>query len=273
MRHSSPFSVEFIRDRLAEWRERHALPPIQLAKIPLCQDMVTFLTFVGSTRIIGTSSAGNMPLKAVREVAPLLSKPPELEIEIGGRIYQRRSEQDVWPLYFLHILAEVGRLVHTGRSRRWRLTADGERFLEMEPDVQLVFTLAVWWHRVNWLVAYPFAGMGENLPYGFSAAALAHLDLLPTGIETTFRGFADRLLDSTGLVWAARESALADELLRGSIERMIIDVLVKCEAVECRYKTKTSSGFERKVLTTIRLTPLGRALLEAVARCNNAALA
>lgn len=210
-----------------------------------------------------------MPLKAVREVAPLLSKPPKLEIEVGERTYQHRSEQEIWPLYFLHILAEVGRLIQTGRFRRWKLTAEGEHFLGTDPDIQLAFTLAVWWHRVNWLVAYPFAGMGDDLPYGFTATALAHLHSLPAEVDTSFSDFADLLIESTGLVWRAPESTIGDDLLRGSIERMIIDVLLECGALKCRYKTKTSLGFETKVLTTIQLTPLGRALLEAVAQCDD----
>ena len=227
--------------------------------------MVTLLTFVRDNKIIGTSSTGNMPLKAVREVAPLLSKPPQLEIEIGERKYQRRSEQDVWPLYFLHILVEVGRLIQTGCSRRWKLTTEGEQFLEMEPDIQLAFTLVVWWHRVNWLVAYPFEGMGEDLPYGFSITALEQLRSLPTGMEISFSDYADELIESTDLVWGAPGSPIADDMLRGSIERMIIEVLAKCGGLERKYKTRTSLGIATKVLTTIQLTPLGRALVEAVA--------
>jgi hypothetical protein len=227
--------------------------------------MVTFLTFVRNNPIIGTSSTGNMPLKAVRMLAPLLSSPPRLEIKIGGHTYHHRSEQDVWPLYFLHVLAEVGNLILTGRSRRWKLTAQGEQLLGTEPDIQLVFALAVWWHRVNWLLAYPFEGMGEDLPYGFSDVALAQLRCLPTGVEKSFNEFADHLIHTTDLTWEAPESPISADLLRGSIERMIVDVLARCDAMICTYKTKISFDIETKVLTTITLTLMGRALLEAVA--------
>ena len=53
------------------------------------------------------------------------------------------------------ILADVGRLPRTGRARRWRLTGQGERFLDADPKVQTAFLLAVWWHKVNWLIAFP----------------------------------------------------------------------------------------------------------------------
>ena len=34
----------------------------------------------------------------------------------------------------------------------------------MDPLFQLAFLLYVWWFQVNWLVAYPFGGIGEDLP-------------------------------------------------------------------------------------------------------------
>ena len=242
VRRSRQSTLDVVRGRLAEWRESYALFLVQASTAPLCRDMATLLSFVMDNKIIGTSGRGNMPLKAVRAVAPLLSKPPNLEMVIGERTFQRRSEQEVWPLYLLHILAEVGRLIQTGRSRRWKLTAQGEQFLLMEPDIQLAYTLAVWWHRVNWLVSYPFEGMGENLPYGFSIAALSQLRAIPTGIDISFTEYANELIEVTGLVWGAPESSIADDMLRGSVERMIIDVLASCEAMECTYKTRTTLG-------------------------------
>lgn len=57
-----------------------------------------------------------MPRKVVREVTSLFDDPSEFDTKIGNRIYKLRSEADVWPLYFLHILAEVGGLVKIARG-------------------------------------------------------------------------------------------------------------------------------------------------------------
>jgi hypothetical protein len=264
MQRNGRFSLSAVQGRLAQWRRSHSSLIMQATAAPLRRDMVTVLTFVRDNKIIGTSVAGNMPLKVVGEVAPLLSTPPKLETRIGDRTYQCRSEQEVWPLYILHILAEVGRLMQTGRSRRWKLTTQGRQFLDTEPDIQLAFTVAVWWLHVNWLVAYPFEGMGEELPRGFSASALMQLHSLPAGVDIAFDEFAHQLIDSTGLIWRAPDSSVGDIMLRSSIERMIIDVLATCGALICTYTTETSSGIRENALTTIHLTPLGRALVEAV---------
>jgi len=104
-----------------------------------------------------------MPLKAIREVTACFVDPPVLETTIGSRTNKIRSEDDVWELRFLHILAEVGGLLTTGQARRWRLAPAGHTFLDTPSLFQVSFLLSVWWHRVNWLVPYPFTGMGEAL--------------------------------------------------------------------------------------------------------------
>ena len=265
MRRGRLSTLEVVQSRLAEWRETHAEAIAHADTTRLCRDMVTFLTYVRDNRIIGTSTTGNMPLKSVAEVAALLSEPPKLEIEIGDRVYHPRSEQEVWPIFFLHVLAEVGKLIRTGPSQRWKVSTRGTEFLGMESSLQLAFTLAVWWHRVNWLLAFPLVGMGEELPYGFSITALEHLRRFPTGIEFSFNEFADELIDATALVWTAPDNPIANDMLRGSIERMIVDVLMECGALHCSYKTKSSPGIPLRELTKIQLTPMGSALLEAVA--------
>lgn len=146
--------------------------------LPLRRDMVTLLTHVRDNRIVGTQSTGNMPLKAVREVTARFVKPPQLDHTIGDHTYKLRSETDVWPLYFLHILAEVGGLLVIAPARRWWLTSGAESFLALDPLLQVSFLLTVWWHQVNWLVAYPFEGMGEELPSSFNVVTLAQLRAL-----------------------------------------------------------------------------------------------
>ncbi|MDY7076859.1 MAG: hypothetical protein SXV54_08020 [Chloroflexota bacterium] len=100
-----------------------------------------------------------MPLKMVRKVTARFVDPPQLETTVGDHTYRLRSEADLWPLYYLHILAEVGGLLAIAPVRRWRLTLEGEGFLGTAPLLQVSFLLTVWWYEVNWLVAYPFEGM------------------------------------------------------------------------------------------------------------------
>jgi hypothetical protein len=81
---------------------------------------------VRDNKVVGTQGAGNMPLKAVREVTARFINPPKLEDTLDNVVFRIHSETDLWPLYFLRVLAEVGRLLKVGAARRWRLTRNGD---------------------------------------------------------------------------------------------------------------------------------------------------
>jgi hypothetical protein len=256
-----------VEERLQTWLGKHSDTSMagQAEVLPLRQDMVKLLSFVRDNRLVGTQSRGNLPLKAIREVTAQFVTPPQLETTIGGQTFQLRSEEEVWPLYFLHILADVGGLVKAAPARRWQLTAQGKRFLETASLLQVPFLLAVWWYKVNWLVAYPLAGMGDALPYFFSRATLAKLRMLSTGTYVSFSLFADELIGNTGLTWTAPDSRFATSALRGSIERMVIGVLDDFGAVKCRYRKEPLGKGTISRLTSFKITPWGAALLNATA--------
>ena len=265
MQRRTPFTLKSIEERLDVWLKKHALLAQQAEAAPIRQNMVTLLAFVRDNKVVGTQSTGNLPLKAVREVTARFTNPPQLDTKIGGRTFQLHSEEEVWPLHFLHILADVGGLIETGRARRWQITAQAKRVLETAPPVQAAFLLAVWWHKVNWLVAYPYSGMGDNLPYLFSKTTLAGLRSLPTGTYVSFSDYATKLIGSTGLTWTAQESRFADSALRASIERMVIDILADFGALKCRYRKEPLGKGTITKLAAFQVTPWGKALLEAVA--------
>lgn len=238
----------------------------QAEVLPLRRDMITLLTFVRDTKVIGTQGAGNMPLKAVREVTARFVNPPKLEETIGDRTYRLRSEANLWPLYFLHILAEVGSLMTTGSARRWQVTLHGESFLALDPLLQLSFLFSVWWNQVNWLVAYPLTGMGDALPRSFNQITLTRLRALPVRADIHFTGFADGLIARAGLTWTAPDSSWTTMRLRGSIAQMIVHVLERFGAIKCAYQKKPLGNSTISELTTFQITPLGKALLESLAR-------
>jgi hypothetical protein len=258
--------VNSAQQRLRDWLQQHRRSGLvrQAEALPVRRDTVTLLEYMRANRVIGTRSTGNLPLKVIREVTARFVNPPPLETTIGERTYRLRTETDLWPLYFLHILAEVGGLLTLAPGRHWRLTGYGEAFLEMHPLLQTSFLLTVWWYEVNWLVAYPFQGMGEALPLFFRRTVLARLLSLPVQRRTPFEPFADELIDETGLTWTAPDSSYAPMLLRGSIDQMVIRVLKKFRAVECEYRREPVGRTAFEMLDAFAITPFGRALLEAV---------
>ncbi len=103
---------------LSVWLEHYENSEIgrQAEILPLRRDMETLLTFVRDNKVVGTQGAGNMPMKAVREVTARFANPPKLEDTIGKEVFRIRSEADLWPLYFLRVLAEVGGLLKPGST-------------------------------------------------------------------------------------------------------------------------------------------------------------
>jgi hypothetical protein len=91
--------------RFRVWFNRYHTADLmrQAEQLAVRRDMVTLLRFVQENKVVGTQSTGNMPLKMVRAVTAEFVNPPVLDQTIGDKTYRLRSEEDVWPLYFLHI--------------------------------------------------------------------------------------------------------------------------------------------------------------------------
>jgi len=152
-----------------------------------------------------------------------------------------------------------------GQARQWRLARRGTKFLNTDPLTQVLFLLDTWWHRVNWLVAYPFEGMGESLPPDFTLIALAHLRALPAGKRIRFEPFADRLIGAAGLTWTAPDADVARMALHGAVERMILSILNDFRAAQLEYQKRRLGRGAISELAAFRITPFGKWLLDAIA--------
>ena len=257
--------VEAAARHLAAWMQQVKSDQVAQAEaLPLRRDMVTLLTYLRDNRVTGTQSTGNLPLKAVREVTARFVHPPQLTSTIGDQTFRVRSEDDVWPLYFLHTLAYVGGLLEGGPSRRWRLTPDGTSFLTANPLIQVWILFVTWWEQVNWLIAFPFAGMGESLPPRFTKITLAHLLSSPANKRIPFEPFADKLIRETRLKWTAPDMTHAQMSLHSAIQRMVIGILADFEVVKPEYKDKTLGKSKVREVVAFRITSFGRGLLESL---------
>jgi hypothetical protein len=232
--------------------------------LPLRKDMVTLLQYVLENKVVGTRSTGNMPLKAVREVTARFVNPPVLDQQTGDHVYRLRSEMDVWPLFFLHLLAVSGGLLVTEPGRKWRVTTSGMKFLRVDAFIQVLFLLTAWWYGVNWLVAYPFEGMGDELPRGFKKATMRRLLSSPVGKRIRFESFADGLIKETGLKWGV-EVEHSQDILRSGIERMVVDILEDFGVVKGEYEEESIGPITIPTTVAFVVTPLGKALLRELA--------
>lgn len=233
-------------------------------ELPLRRDMIALLTYLRDNKVTGTQSTGNLPLKAVHEICARFVNPPKLEEAIGEHIHRVRSEAEVWPLYFRHVLASVGGLVTGGLGRRWKLTPLGERFLAASASQQVWHLLATWWMQTNWAIASPYDFEDGYMPAGFSRLALKHMLDLPLAEPASFEPFADRMIEESRMVWPIQDQDRARRILRSIIERMVINPLVDFGILQTEYEPHKTLGAEFRELSTSRITPFGRGLLKAV---------
>lgn len=233
-------------------------------ELPLRRDMVTLLTYLRDNKVTGTQSTGNFPLKAVHELCAQFVNPPKLEEAVGEHVFRVRSEVEVWPLFFRHVLASLGGLISGGLGRRWRLTPLGERFLSAPAPLQVWLLLATWWMQTNWAIASPFGYEDGYMPAGFSRLALKHLLDLPHGEAASFERFADRMIEDTGMSWPIQDQDNARRILRRIIERTVIDPLIDFGILQAEYEPHKTLGAEFREISTFQITPFGKGLLEAI---------
>lgn len=233
-------------------------------EIPLRRDVETFLGYLREHKVTGTQSTGNLPLKAVAEIAAAFVHPPSLELGFGSHVYRFRSEDDVWPVYFVHLLAECAGLISGGQGRRWRLTPTAEQFLSAPAAPQVVILLAAWWYRANWLVAVPFNVFGEELPPQVRGIVLSMLAGLSVGQAVELGPFVDRLIEEVGWAWTPREPDYTRTKISAAVERMVIDPLEEFGALSAVRAKDPDSHFGLEMLVSFALTSFGRVLLEAV---------
>jgi hypothetical protein len=246
---------------LPEFRSPHVAAAAEA--LPLRRDVVTLLQFTQEQKVVGTKSSGNMPLKMIRLLTPHFVDPPVLDEEIGDRVFALRSEYDVWPLYFRHVLAELGGLLTTPQGARWRVTPEGEAWLAADSATQTLHLLYTWWFGVNWLITWPLTGFGEYLPQGFEEKTLARLLAIPVGRRVDFPTFADTLVQRTGVTWTALELPDHAGWLRSAMRKIVAQPGEDLGILELETQEIDPSPLQPKLLA-FRVTPLGRVLLTAL---------
>jgi hypothetical protein len=258
-------SGEQILANIATWvggLDKEQIDLIELLAVR--RDMVTFLSYLDGNRVVGTQSTGNLPLKAVREICAQFVNPPVLDEKLGDRVYKLRSEEDVWQLFYLHMLANAGGLVTGGQARVWKVTPSGNSFLTAPAPIQLGFMFDVWWHYEDWRIAFPVSGLSGGLPSDFNKITLKRLLELPVGKLISYEPFADQLIKETHFTWPSLDQTFVNNTMRSAIERMVILPLVQFGVMESEYGMKDIGDSKFSKLSAIRLTPFGKGLLETL---------
>jgi hypothetical protein len=233
-------------------------------ELPLRRDVIALLTYLRDQKVTGTQSTGNLPLKAVHEICARFVDPPMLEEAIGEHVYRVRSETEVWPLFFRHLLVSVAGLVAGGPGKRWRLSPLGESFLVASAARQVWLLFVTWWTQINWAIASPYDFEDGYLPAGFTRLALSHLLDLPVGEVTPCESFSDRMIEDATLSWTIQDQDRSRRILQYMIEGTVIRPLVDFGILQADYEPYKTLGAVLQKLIAFRITPAGRRLLEAI---------
>jgi len=251
----------------SDWRPADRQKHADTARnLPLRRDVLALLVYLRDHKVTGASSSGNLPLKTVTEVAAAFVDPPPVGIRLGNTVYPARSEEEVWPVYFVHILANGADLVAGGPGRRWRLTKRGERYFDAPADLQVRTLLIAWWHQVNWTVATRYNIFDEVFSSRFPRSAQKLFKQLEVGQSVEYEPFVDRLIREIGLRWEAEaeESERMREYIGSSLERMLIEPLEALGILSGQRSRDEEAPFRRERLRAFSLTAFGRMLFETL---------
>jgi hypothetical protein len=232
--------------------------------LPLRRDMVILLSYLRDNKVVGTQSTGNFPLQAVYEICAHLTNPPVLDDVVGDHVYRTHTEEDVWPLYFMHLLASIAGLVLGGVGIRWRLSPLGETYLTISPALQVHLLFQTWWRQINWAIASPYGYQDGYMPYGFTTITLKNLLALSDMKWTPIEPFAGQIIKDAGLGWISSDPQSAYRTLQWIVARVVVDPLHELGVLEVEYTPQTISGSGYQQVSTIRISPLGRTLLSTV---------
>ena len=259
----TPQGQKVMADALTAWVQNLNREQFDaLDSLPLRRDMLTFLDYLAKNRTVGTQSTGNLPLKAVRGICEKFVKPLVLDQTIDGHSYKVHSEDEVFPLLFLHSLAFHSGMVTGGQVKTWKVTSEGQLFPQLPPPIQVYFLIANWWTQIDWTIAFPVSGLADGLPLLFKPSASACLRELPPGEYAPFETFADHLIAQSGLTWPSKDQTNVRAILRSVIKRVVVDMMNLFGVLECEYVPENSTGSQYSKLANIRLTPIGKGLLD-----------
>ncbi len=121
----------------------------------------------------------------------------------------------------------------------------------------------IWWHRVNWLVAFQVMGIGDKLPQWFELITLEKLTLNTDNTIISFEKFADSLIEETGLTWTSQDTTYHQKLLRGAIEKIVIRIHSQFGIIETEYEDDFIGTYNTTKLKSFCFTKVGKILIES----------
>jgi len=195
----------------SKWTREISSKHAEVAKsLPIRRDLVTLLNYLKTNRVKGTNATGNFPRKDIRAITAMFVNPPELDLKLGDRVFEMRSEDEVPELMFVHILANTAGLIYGGESLQWTLTELGEDFLRRDPIFQTWYLTAYWFDHINWYYLYPYDDFDSVLDLRKFEALIYDVFLnIPLSEKVTVQYLIDKINEKSPL-WITYSGARDD---------------------------------------------------------------
>jgi hypothetical protein len=195
----------------SKWTREISSKYAEVAKsLPIRRDLVTLLNYLKTNRVKGTNATGNFPRKDIRAITAMFVNPPELDLKLGDRVFEMRSEDEVPELMFVHILANTAGLIYGGESLQWTVTELGEDFLRRDPIFQTWYLTAYWFDHINWYYLYPYDDFDSVLDLRKFEALIYDVFLnIPLSEKVTVQYLIDKINEKSPL-WITYSSARDD---------------------------------------------------------------
>jgi hypothetical protein len=227
--------------------------------LPFRQDVITFLTYLKDHKVTGTKSTGNLPLKAVREIV----KNMKLLERAGEDLPEYRSEEDVWPLYFIHVLTSGAGLVDGGASQQWILTDLGERFLNAPAINQISHLAYNWYLDTQGNAILPDVNDLEMAAEDSPIIKLDAVVQMPVQESFTVDSLVPQILGIPDQTWQEIKETDLGTFMRLSTEIMVLVPLASFGIMSPEFDSNASKEEEHN-LVSVRLTPFGKELLTSI---------
>lgn len=233
--------------------------------LALRKDALAFVNYLQENKVTATKETGNLPRKAVREIAARFVDPPVLDFEQDGKKHSFQSDHDVPDVFFIHLLLATAGLILLGPGRRWIPSELGEEISDMPWTLQVWMLFSSWWHLGDWPQTYQFSAIAEEAMEAFKDASLDLLLDYDAEETVLYADFIERLIEEMELMPGMENRDHAMLLLKGGVQMMLIEMLAKFGMLQKEYEVNKIGNHEFQELHSFRLTPFGMDMLEILA--------
>jgi hypothetical protein len=224
--------------------------------LPLRRDVETMLVYLREHKVTGTQSTGNLPLRAVAEISSGFVTPLVLEMRLGSLVHRFRSEEEVQPVFFAHLLARGAGLITGGPGRLWRLTSRGESFPIEAAFAQVCTLLRAWWYKADWQLTLSYRPFADEQAAVLPRLIRSMMEQLPVGQPEQFEPFVERLIAAAKWSWEQPEPYAIRAAIGSALQSLVVDPLAEFGMLSAQRK--------REALQSFSLTGFGRALLRSL---------